>query len=93
MTENLANPTERADTRRSTRWRFRKLNSIDRPVVSADLAFEALDIDRSTGYKAIKDGTFPLPIIRVGRVIRIPTSALLQLLQQSESTAEVPEDR
>src|SRR5437879_2185581 len=44
----------------------------DRAVVTAEEAFEHLGIDRSTGYKAIRDGTFPVPVIRVGRIIRVP---------------------
>jgi predicted DNA-binding transcriptional regulator AlpA len=52
----------------------------ERPVISAEEAFAALGIDRSTGYKAIRDQTFPVPVIRVGRIIRIPTLALRRLL-------------
>lgn len=51
-----------------------------RPCISADEAFVELGIDRTTGYRAIKEGTFPIPVIRVGRLIRIPTAALRQLL-------------
>ncbi len=54
---------------------------IDRPCLSADEAFGHLGIDRTTGYRAIKSGCFPLPVIRVGRTIRIPTVALLELLR------------
>jgi predicted DNA-binding transcriptional regulator AlpA len=53
----------------------------DRPVISAEEAFKELGIDRATGYRSIRDGTFPLEVIRVGRVIRVPTSALRRLLQ------------
>ncbi len=59
----------------------------DGACVSADQAFRCLGIDRTTGYRAIKTGTFPLPVIRVGRTIRIPTAALRRLL-----TIEVPEE-
>lgn len=52
----------------------------ERPCVSADEAFAELGIDRTTGYRAIKEGTFPIPVIRVGRLIRIPTATLRQLL-------------
>ena len=52
-----------------------------RPVMTAEEAFAELGIDRSTGYKAIRDGTFPLPVIRVGRLIRVPTAALRRLLE------------
>lgn len=63
--------------------RARQIGSLavlDQPVVSAEEAFRLLRIDRSTGYKAIRDGTFPLPILRIGRIIRIPSAALARLL-------------
>ncbi len=53
----------------------------DRSCVSADEAFRYLGIDRTTGYRAIKAGNFPLPVIRVGRTIRIPTASLRSLLE------------
>ena len=59
----------------------------ERPVISAEEAFAELGIDRSTGYKAIREGTFPVPVIRVGRIIRVPTAALRQLLQLDNSSA------
>jgi predicted DNA-binding transcriptional regulator AlpA len=61
-----------------------------RPTITADEAFAELGIDRSTGYKAIRDGTFPVPIIRIGRNIRIPTAALRRILLIDP---EVPERR
>lgn len=51
-----------------------------RPCITADEAFAHLGIERNTGYRAIRAGTFPLPVIRVGRVIRVPTAALRSLL-------------
>jgi predicted DNA-binding transcriptional regulator AlpA len=53
----------------------------ERPVMSAEEVFAELGIDRSTGYKAIRDGTFPLPVLRIGRIIRVPTVAVRRLLQ------------
>ena len=53
----------------------------ERAVVSAEEAFAELGIDRSTGYKAIREGTFPLPVVKVGRLIRVPTIALRRLLE------------
>ncbi|MBV9661870.1 MAG: helix-turn-helix domain-containing protein, partial [Acidimicrobiales bacterium] len=47
-----------------------------RPVLSALEAFRLLGIDRTTGYKAIRQGTFPVPVLRLGRSIRVPTAAL-----------------
>jgi predicted DNA-binding transcriptional regulator AlpA len=53
----------------------------ERPVLTAEEAFAELGIDRSTGYKAIREGTFPVPVIRIGRVIRVPTESLRRVLQ------------
>lgn len=64
------------------------LNALQRPVLSADEAFRLLEIDRTTGYKAIREGTFPVPIVRVGRLIRVPTMAMLRLLNPSETDAD-----
>jgi predicted DNA-binding transcriptional regulator AlpA len=52
----------------------------DAKCVSAEEAFRHLGIDRTTGYRAIKDGTFPLPVIHVGRLLKVPTAALHRLL-------------
>lgn len=51
-----------------------------RQTIDAEDAFLALGINRSTGYAAIKAGTFPLPVIRVGRRVLISRAALDQLL-------------
>ena len=55
-----------------------------RACITADEAFAELGIDRTTGYRAIKDGTFPVPVIRVGRLIRVPTAALRRLLDADD---------
>ncbi len=61
-----------------------------RACITADEAFAELGIDRTTGYRAIKEGTFPVPVIRVGRLIRVPTAALRRLLDADESELENP---
>jgi len=48
--------------------------------ISAEEAFAQLGIDRTTGYRAIREGTFPVPVIRIGRLIRVPTAAFRRLL-------------
>ena len=52
----------------------------ERPVISAEEAFRELGIDRTTGYRSIRDGTFPIEVVRIGRSIRVPTVALRRLL-------------
>jgi excisionase family DNA binding protein len=65
----------------------------EHPVMTAEEAFAQLGIDRSTGYKSIRDGTFPVPVLRIGRLIRIPTRALRQLLQLEDVSATAPTDK
>ena len=60
----------------------------DRPVLSAEEAFRELGIDRATGYRAIRNGSFPVDVIRIGRSIRIPTAALRRLLLQDDPEQE-----
>lgn len=60
----------------------------ERPVISADEAFELLGIDRTTGYRAIKEGTFPFPVIRVGRLLRIPTAPLARMLDGGQAAGD-----
>lgn len=62
-----------------------------RPALSAEEAFAELGIDRSTGYRAIRAGTFPLEVIRVGRLIRVPTAALMHLLGLDSGGGDVAE--
>ena len=59
-----------------------------RPCLTADEAFAELGIDRTTGYRAIKEGTFPVPVIRVGRLIRVPTAPLRRLLDPAVGEGE-----
>jgi predicted DNA-binding transcriptional regulator AlpA len=60
----------------------------EQPCLSAEEAFSILGIDRKTGYRAIKEGAFPVEVFRVGRRIRVPTAALLQLLAGGGSRHE-----
>jgi hypothetical protein len=40
-------------------------------------AAEILGIGRTAAYELIRTGTWPTPILRLGKLIQIPTSALL----------------
>jgi len=62
-----------------------------RPVVrrkttySVTEAAELLGIHRETAYLQIAAGTFPVPVIRVGRQMKIPRAVLDELLGLTES--------
>lgn len=50
-----------------------------RLTVSVEEAARALGIGHTSAWKAIRDGSFPVRPIRVGRCVRIPTLALKRL--------------
>lgn len=47
---------------------------------SVDEAAILLETTRSTAYRAISNGTFPLPVVRLGGRLRIPRAAVDRLL-------------
>ena len=54
--------------------------SAEAVCVSADVAFGILGVGRTAGYKSISHGTFPVRVIRVGRIIRVPLVPLRRVL-------------
>jgi excisionase family DNA binding protein len=50
-------------------------------VIDVPTAAAALGIGRSAAYELIRCGRWPTPTLRVGRLIRIPTATLLELLR------------
>jgi len=50
------------------------------PVVDLVTAAELLGIGRTAGYQLVRDNQLPVPVLRIGRLIRVPTAPLLQLL-------------
>lgn len=51
-----------------------------RPTVDLATAASMLGIGRTASYELVRTGQFPVRILRIGRVIRVPTAPLLQLL-------------
>lgn len=49
-------------------------------VVDLPTAAELLGIGRTISYALVRENRFPVPILRVGRLIRVPTAPLLELL-------------
>jgi predicted DNA-binding transcriptional regulator AlpA len=52
----------------------------ERPTISAEEAFVLLGCGRTSGYDMLRAETFPVPVLRLGHKIRIPTAPLLELL-------------
>jgi hypothetical protein len=53
------------------------------PVVDVPTAAAVLGIGRTAAYELIRVGNWPTPILRLGKLIRIPTAPLLELVQVS----------
>ena len=49
-------------------------------AVDVATAAAALGTSRTAAYQLIRDGQWPTPVFRVGRLIRVPTAPILRLL-------------
>lgn len=50
------------------------------PVLNVPAAAELLGVGRTAAYAAIRAGTWATPVLRLGRLVRIPSAPLLELL-------------
>lgn len=50
------------------------------PTVDIVTAARILGVGRTVAYELVHQGTWPTPVIHVGRKIRVPTAPLLALL-------------
>ncbi|NWL13740.1 hypothetical protein DM793_20975 [Paenarthrobacter nitroguajacolicus] len=50
------------------------------PSMDLDAACNALGIGTTTGYRLVKADSFPCPVIKLGRSIRVPKTGLLRVL-------------
>ena len=57
-------------------------------VVDVPTAAEALGLSRTSAYELIRTGAWPTPVFRLGRLIRVPTAPLLDLLGIAGSTEQ-----
>ena len=49
-------------------------------VVDVPTAAQALGLGKTAAYELIRCGAWPTPVLRLGKLIRIPTAPLLTLL-------------
>lgn len=50
-------------------------------VVDVATAANMLGIGRTLAYQLVRTGQWPTPLIRVGRLIKVPTQPLMELLR------------
>ncbi len=55
------------------------------PVIDVVTAAAILGIGRTAAYELIRVGGWPTPVLRLGKLIRIPTGPLLELVQLPRS--------
>ena len=53
------------------------------PVIDLVSAAGLLGLGRTTAYKLVRTGQWPTPVIRIGRLIKVPTAPLRDLLTGS----------
>ncbi len=49
-------------------------------VVDLPTAARVLGLGRNTAYELVRSGAWPTPVLRFGRLIKVPRSSLLDLL-------------
>ena len=50
------------------------------PVVDVPTAAAVLGVGRTAAYELIRVGRWPTPILRLGKLIRVPSAPLLELV-------------
>jgi hypothetical protein len=53
------------------------------PVIDLMSAAGLLGLGRTTAYKLVRSGQWPTPVLRIGRLIKVPTAPLRDLLTSS----------
>jgi predicted DNA-binding transcriptional regulator AlpA len=59
-------------------------------VVDLPTAARALGLGRNTAYELVRSGAWPTPLLRFGRLIKVPRSSLLDLLGIPKTTERAP---
>ncbi len=59
-----------------------EVRSLAAAATTTDVATagRALGMGRAAAYSAVRDDTFPVPVLRLGQRLRVPTAALLAVL-------------
>ena len=63
------------------------------PVLDVPTAAKVLSVGRTAAYELIRTGEWPTPVFRLGKLIRIPTAPLLELIGVDSRTTANGNDR
>ena len=56
-------------------------------VVDLTTAAQALGLGRSAAYELVRTGAWPTPVLRLGRLIKVPSAPLIALLGLEQTPA------
>lgn len=56
------------------------------PLVDVPTAASVLGIGRTLAYELVRTGRWPTTVLRMGKIIRIPTAALLRIVDDAEAS-------
>lgn len=59
-------------------------------IVDLPTAARALGVGRNTAYELVRSGTWPTPVLRIGRPIKVRRSSLLDLLGIGAGSGGLP---
>lgn len=54
-------------------------------LIDVTTAATVLGVGRSLAYELVRTGQWPTPVLRMGRLVKIPTAPLLRLLEQPDA--------
>lgn len=57
-------------------------------LIDVTTAATVLGVGRSLAYELIRTGQWPTPVLRMGRLVKIPTAPLLRLLEQPVTASD-----
>ena len=60
------------------------------PVLDVPTAGRVLGVGRSLAYELVRIGAWPTTVLRIGKLIKIPTAPLLRLLDLPRVAASTP---
>ena len=66
-------------------WTAERIRALG-PTTDVATAADIFGIGRSTAYDLIRDGKFPLPLLRFGAKKRVPVAAILHALHLDTNT-------
>jgi predicted DNA-binding transcriptional regulator AlpA len=75
----LARPGEASGARRRPTLTRDQLQLLP-PVLDVPTAAAVLGIGRTAAYELVRCGRWPTPVLRLGKLIRVPTAPLLELV-------------